>query len=101
MSYITPSFNFDKTKDTYALSGDLVYSTVPDFVSTGESFFAQSKSNILIDCSGLKRGDSAGLSLLLEWKRQCQKLDKECLYKALPPQVTSLVKTFKLQALIV
>ena len=101
MTRTTPTITLsDKEQGVYLLSGDLVYSTVPDFVKAGEIFFSQAKNKVVIDCSALNRVDSAGLSLLLEWKRQCQKLQKECSYEALPKQAAKLIKAFKLKAFI-
>jgi len=98
---ITPTITVsDKTSDVFLLSGDLVYSTVPDFVKKGESLFVKGSNKIVVDCSAVKHIDSAGLSLLLEWKRVCQKFHKECLYESLPAQAAKLIETFKLQALI-
>ena len=84
----------------YRLSGDIVYSTVPAFVQAEDDLFAQLEKDVVVDCSALKRVDSAGISLLLEWKRQCQQQQKQCLYQSLPTQAVSLINTFKLQSLL-
>jgi len=98
---MTPSLKVaDNAQGTYLLSGDLVYSTVPDFVKVGESLINHSGSQITVDCSAVKRLDSAGLSLFLEWKRQCQAGNKQVSFSALPDQASSLLKTFKLKDLL-
>ncbi len=89
-----------KADGTYILSGDLVYSTVAVFVKAEEALFTQLVNDVVVDCSALKRVDSAGLSLLLEWKRECQKQQKQCSYESLPSQAVSLIETFKLQTLL-
>ncbi len=89
-----------KIESMYALSGDLVYSTVPEFVKSEQALFSLLVNDVVVDCSALKRVDSAGLSLLLEWKRECQKQQKQCSFESLPSQAVSLIETFKLKALL-
>ena len=101
MNVNTPKIKaVQKAEGKYALSGDIVYSTVPAFVKTENTFFAQLENDVVVDCSALKRVDSAGLSLLLEWKRECQKQQKQCSYESLPSQAVSLIETFKLKSLL-
>lgn len=98
---MTPSLKVaDNAQGTYLLSGDLVYSTVADFVKAGESLLDHSGSQVTVDCSAVKRLDSAGLSLFLEWKRQCQAGDKQVTFTALPDQAASMLETFKLKDLL-
>ncbi len=101
MNRTTPSLTLsDKVQGVYLLSGDLVYSTVPDFVKEGDSLLDLSLNQIVIDCSAVKRLDSAGLSLFLEWKRQCQAANKQVSFTALPDQATSMLETFMLKDLL-
>jgi len=87
----------EPTEQGLALAGDLVYKTVPDLVQLGETALTNhSSSEVIINCSEVKRLDSAGVSLLLEWTRFCTENNKSITLVGFPQQARSLIETFKL-----
>ena len=83
------------------LQGDLVYSSVSDVIKAGDDLLRQHQGeNVIINCKKINRLDSAGISLLIEWKRLCLKLNKKCQFEGLPQQAVALLKTYKLNNLL-
>ncbi len=89
----------------FRLNGDLTFSTVSDLVESGKALIhngtkSATENEINIEMSSVKKLDSAGIALLLEWKRECQLENKTCHFKHLSQQAISLIKTYKLQSVL-
>lgn len=85
------------TKQGFSISGNLVYSTVSDLIETGKQQIKQLEiDKIQIDLDSVERIDSAGVALLLGWKRECLLLKKSCYFQDIPQQAKSLLKTYNL-----
>lgn len=79
------------------INGDLVYATVSDLVNSSNAMLQQFEgTTINIDCSNLSRLDSAGIALLLEWKRWSLKNNKTFRMVGVKEKATSLISTYKL-----
>jgi len=91
---ITPS---DRGVD---LSGSLVYSTVSSILSTACKHLENHQSDsISIDLSKVEKIDSAGIALLLDWKRYCDKNNKKFKIVGAQANATSLITANKLQSI--
>ena len=89
------------TQQGLQLKGDLVYANVSEVVKAGGTLLKNHKNDdILVNCADVNRLDSAGISLLLEWKRLCLQLNKKFQLEGLPQQAVSLIKTYKLKGLL-
>jgi len=89
------------TEQGLQLKGDLVYASVSDVVKAGGMLLQKHHSNeITVNCANITRVDSAGISLLLEWKRLCNQLNKSFHIKDLPQQAVSLIETYKLKSIL-
>ena len=82
------------------LAGPLQFDTVSALLEIAEKELDQVKlDTVVIDMEKVNRIDSAGVSLLLEWKRQLQAKNKSFVIKGMQDQVLSLLKTYRLQSL--
>lgn len=77
----------------FSLSGDLVFLTVQPLLEQSlallEGFQGQ---DVVIDCAATGKMDSAGIALLMEWKRWCYRHKKTCHFQNLPDQARSLIE---------
>lgn len=98
---MTQSFSMKNTEQGIALSGALAFISASDLLKQGNELLASNSNNsVVIDCENVTRIDSAGIALLLEWKRHCDSNNKTCEIKNLPQQAISLLETYRLQSLI-
>lgn len=95
ISSITP------TEQGLQINGQLTFDTVADLLEKGKVELGQSKlDSVVVNLENIKRIDSAGISLLLEWKRQCSQNKKVLTFEGIQKQAKSLIKTYKLQGLL-
>ena len=73
----------------YALAGDLVFGSVAALLPAGESAFG-GRSPVEVDLRQVKRLDSAGLALLLEWSLAARAQGREIRYRHAPPVLGTL-----------
>jgi len=81
--------------------GDLVFATVLALIDKAKEHLDQPNSNtvsetIEINLASVKRIDSAGVALLIAWKRDCLASGRTCYFQSIPKQAISLLKTYKL-----
>jgi len=84
-------------EQAFQVTGDLVFSTVLDLIDKVKEQLDQLDSdNIEINLESVKRIDSAGIALLIGWKRDCLASNKICNFQEIPQQAISLLGTYKL-----
>jgi len=84
-----------------SLKGDLLFSTVSSVFAEGCKLIKNHKSSAVdIDMSNIEKIDSAGIALLLDWKRLCDAHNKKYQLKNLSQQALSLISTNKLEPLL-
>ena len=83
------------------LRGNLLFSTVSSILTVGCTMIANHKADtITIDMSEVEKIDSAGIALLLAWKRLCDANNKKYRLKGASQQVISLISTNKLEGIL-
>ena len=93
--------SIQKTEQGISVSGSLVFATVSSVIEQSKDAIGEHQGDSLqIDCSELKRIDSAGISLLLEWQRQSLKNNIKCQLHGLSEQAKSLLKAYHLESFI-
>ncbi|NNJ84510.1 MAG: STAS domain-containing protein [Gammaproteobacteria bacterium] len=93
MTNLPPTELHVMEKGTYALAGELTFSSVPDLWRKNRHFFtnlAPSDGKIVIDLDKVARTDSAGLVLMLEWLRQANSRDIILRFQNIPKQMLCL-----------
>ena len=83
------------------LTGALVFSSASALLEKSalllESQIQSSAATVNLDCSEMTRIDSAGIAVLIEWKRECNLHKKSFSILNLPDQAKSLVETYRLK----
>jgi len=95
MSQISPQNN-----GGFAISGELVFDTVPDLVANGRAMFESDGGTVAIDLAQVTRADSAGLALLIEWRRVALGRGKAVAFKNVPAQMIDIAKVSGLDTLL-
>lgn len=84
---------------SFRLSGELSFKSVPAIWRRGlEAFISAPK--IEIDLQGIKRSDSAGLALLIEWQRLAMKANKSVSYLNMPAQMLAIARASSLDQIL-
>ena len=89
----------DKGEGKFALQGDMSFDTANTILRDSESQFARHAS-LDIDLSGVKRADSAGLALLLEWIAQARSRSADIRFQGIPDSLLAIAKTCEVDELI-
>lgn len=83
------------------LNGSLVYSTISSILSKSCKLLEKHQADpVNINLTDVKRIDSAGIALLLEWKRLCDKNNKSYQVVGAQEQAISLITTNKMQDIL-
>ncbi len=80
------------------LEGDLTFATCAAWWKTAKHKFKTEA--LTFDLSGVRRADSAGLALLVEWLRLAQKRNLRLEFINFPPQLEAMAKAYHLEALL-
>jgi phospholipid transport system transporter-binding protein len=83
--------------DLWSLEGELTFDTVCTMVLAGPE--VGDKRFAIVNLSGLTRGDSAGLALLVEWLASSRAKGGDIRYVGLPPKLGQLVRVLGLDFL--
>lgn len=90
----------DEGQGRYRVRGDLSFDTVPDLWEQSKRVFAGAADNgLLIDLGGVRYFDSAGLALLVAWKRVAQSRTQSFTLTQVPSKLIELAKANNLLAL--
>jgi len=83
----------------FILSGTLTFKTVPVIWRQGLDLFGEAPS-LMLDLSGIKRSDSAGVALLVDWMRFARSHNKPISYINMPQQMLAIVRASSLDAIL-
>lgn len=87
---MTPTIT-NPVASTLALNGELTLKTVTNLWNISNSFFAETKSPILLDLQNVTQSDSAGVALLIAWVRYVRQQNKEISLINLPAQMSAII----------
>ena len=94
-------FNLNSFQNGLQLSGSLVYANASELLEQVTPLLEGLQTNeIKINCKEVTRIDSAGIALLIEWKRWCANNNKHCQIEGLQKQAISLIETYRLQEVL-
>nr|VFJ44848.1 MAG: phospholipid transport system transporter-binding protein [Candidatus Kentron sp. FM]VFJ45797.1 MAG: phospholipid transport system transporter-binding protein [Candidatus Kentron sp. FM]VFK06988.1 MAG: phospholipid transport system transporter-binding protein [Candidatus Kentron sp. FM] len=82
-------------KNTFAITGELSFSSVPNLWRKNKHLFTNTSSatrEIVIDLDEVLRTDSAGLALMIEWLRRANNQNIILRFRNIPKQMLSLAK---------
>ena len=81
----------------FALSGQMSFQTVPQFLAHTDEWLQSGSKTVTIDMQGVTLADSAGLALMLEWLQRARAAGRELVFTNLPEQVQQLIHVSGLQ----
>jgi len=85
-------FSFLETdRGCYALEGDLTLATAQSALDKTARLFKKNRS-LEFDLSGIVKGDSVGVGLLLEWRRQAHQAGISVRYTHCPDQLKAMAR---------
>jgi phospholipid transport system transporter-binding protein len=83
-----------------ALSGELTADTVPQLYRTGRRAIEQGGAALELDLAGVRRADSAGLALLIDWLAYARQRQCALRYTHLPANLEALAGLSEVTALL-
>lgn len=87
------------TETQYRLSGDLEFATVPDLEHEARHLFKE-HDQLDIDLQQVRRSDSAGVALLVEWVRQAEKYQCKLRFFNIPEQMLAIARVSSLDTIL-
>jgi phospholipid transport system transporter-binding protein len=81
----------DRGDGRFAVRGDLTFKTAGIALEESKELFAD-HSILEIDLSGVKKADSAGLALLLEWVNWAKNYVREIRFRGVPDEILSMAQ---------
>ncbi len=84
-------------ENEYDLDGNLTYETVPDLFTRN---LPMDSGSVSLNLTKVKRVDSAGLALLVEWSCQARAREKKLVLKNVPAQLKSLIDASGLREIL-
>lgn len=92
--------SFDSTSPgRFRVSGPMTLDTVTELLRQSAARFGHSE-RIEIDLAQVGDSDSAGLALLIEWKRLARQKNSTITFANTPPQLTALARISEVDELI-
>ena len=73
------------------VSGELSMSTVPDLLRRSH-LHSGNGGAIHVDLQGVKRADSAGVALLIEWQRAAHRQQRNVHFQNIPSQMLAIAR---------
>jgi phospholipid transport system transporter-binding protein len=93
--------NIITTAQGLKLGGDLVYSSVSAVDKTAKILLEKHQSQqISIDCKMMTKLDSAGIALLVDWKRWCDNHKKQFQLENVNEKAMALISSYKLNKIL-
>ncbi len=83
----------------WRVSGELSFATVPELARAGMQMLAGTDP-VEVDLGGVRRSDSAGVALLVEWLRQARQRGVELRYSHLPEQMRNIIRVAGLDRIL-
>ncbi|MET0986682.1 MAG: STAS domain-containing protein [Steroidobacteraceae bacterium] len=83
----------------FSVSGPMTFETVSSMLQQGAAAFGQSDP-IEIDLTQVGESDSAGLALLIEWKRLAREKNSAITFANMPPQLVALARISEVDELL-
>jgi phospholipid transport system transporter-binding protein len=88
--------------EVLALDGALSFETLPDVLKASAEYAARADlpDRLTIDFAGIDAVDSSAVALLLEWRRQAQRIGKPLEFVNLPANLVALATLYGVEDLI-
>lgn len=97
---MTTTLTANKDESTIFINGDLTLGTVNQLWSHSLPFFSNINTPIYVNLEKVKKGDSAGVALLIAWVRLAQRQNKKVYFVHLPEQMLATIQVSGLTELL-
>lgn len=95
-----PGFEFQALGDgRFSIAGTMGFATVTRILERSKELF-DDLPLIKVDLSGVTRGDSAGMALLLEWINWATAYQREIHYVGIPAQILAIARISEVEDLL-
>ncbi len=84
----------------YRLPEALTFATTPQLYLQTGNMFNTPLPLLTFDLAGVTRVDSAGLALMLEWRREAQRRGKNIRFQNIPAQLAAIAKVSGLNGIL-
>jgi phospholipid transport system transporter-binding protein len=81
------------------LVGDLSFRSVPGLLETARDMIGE-VAEITVDLADVRRSDSAGVALLVEWMRDARRQGKSITYLNIPSQMLAIARVSSLDTVL-
>lgn len=81
------------------LVGDLSFRSVPELLETARDMIGE-VAEITVDLAEVRRSDSAGVALLVEWMRDVRRQGKSITYLNIPSQMLAIARVSSLDTVL-
>lgn len=76
-----------------SVAGELTFATARGTCEAGIACFGRDAAQqIVVDCQGVSRADSAGLAVLIEWRRWSREHGRHLTFVNLPAQISAIAR---------
>lgn len=89
----------DRGEGRFELVGDLGFQSVVKALDQSKSLFS-SHASIDLDLAGVRRADSAGLALMLEWVNWARNNAHELRFSNIPAQIISIAQISEVEDML-
>ncbi len=89
----------DLGEGRFELSGDMSFDTADQILKSSESSFGQYQG-LEVDLTKVRKADSAGLALLLEWKARANQRAGEIKFIGIPDSLVAIAITSEVSELL-
>src|SRR6185295_11823936 len=91
----------EPTPGRIVVSGELTFATARDARQVGTLVLEGSRApNLVIDCAGVARADSAGLAVLLDWLAWARRKSRPIRLENLPASLVAIAKISEVDGLL-
>jgi phospholipid transport system transporter-binding protein len=84
----------------FAVVGEIGFDTVRGLLASGATRLAGADAQFEVDLSGVTKGDSAGLALLIEWLKQAARSGKTVRFTRVPGQLRALAQISEIEGFL-
>jgi phospholipid transport system transporter-binding protein len=95
-----PGFEFKALGgERFSITGTMGFATVTKLLELSKELF-DDLPVIRLDLSGVTKGDSAGMALLLEWINWARAYQREIYYSGIPAQIVAIARISEVEDLL-
>lgn len=91
---------FQKRANTYYLSGELSFETVPRLWQQSQGVLKDKVVSVIFDLTEVTQSDSSGVALLIAWTRSFHRQSRTIYFVHLPKQMLAIIQLAGLKNIV-